>query len=170
MGQFNGERVKKKHSTHDLNLPDRAHRAPRGPADRRPPRRGGRGHGRLGVHLQVRPPLSPRHRAQRVQGEEAAGEYQSMNNRVPILRYHRSFSECHLTPYWLNQLIAQGWKVNSTSFPTIQFNSLFHFTQSNTIYTDFQVIYGINKLYKMSCCFHLIIHDIIFGNMHVLWK
>ena len=36
----------------------------------------------------------------------------------------------------------------------IQFNFLFHFTQSNTIYTDFHVIYSINKLYKMSSCFH----------------
>ena len=37
---------------------------------------------------------------------------------------------------------------------TIQFNSLFHFTQANTIYTDFHVIHRINKLYKISCCIH----------------
>ena len=29
----------------------------------------------------------------------------------------------------------------------IQFNSLFHFTQSNTMYTAFQIIYVLNKLY-----------------------
>ena len=54
----------------------------------------------------------------------------------------------------------------------IQFNSLFHFTQSNTTCTVFQIIYVINKLYIESGCFQLFIHDIGFGlvDMHVLWK
>ena len=34
-----------------------------------------------------------------------------------------------------------------TIYIYIQFNSSFHFTQCNTIYTDFQIIYVINKLY-----------------------
>ena len=37
----------------------------------------------------------------------------------------------------------------------IQFNALFHFTQSNTIFTDYQAIYAINKLYRRSYCFQL---------------
>ena len=37
----------------------------------------------------------------------------------------------------------------------VQFNSLFHFTQSNTIFTVHQVIYIINKLYRRSYCFQL---------------
>ena len=49
------------------------------------------------------------------------------------------------------------------------FNSIQLFISFHTaiqFYTDYQVIYGINKLYKMSSCFHyneisLIIHDII---------
>ena len=36
--------------------------------------------------------------------------------------------------------------------------------------TVFHVIYVINKLYIQSGCFQLIIHDIGFIDMHVLWK
>ena len=54
-------------------------------------------------------------------------------------------------------------------FNSIQFKSLFQFTQSNTIFV-FQVIYVINILQKINFCFHQIIHDSIFINMHVPWN
>ena len=36
--------------------------------------------------------------------------------------------------------------------------------------TVFQIIYVMNKLYIQSGCFQLIIHDISFVVIHVLWK
>ena len=38
---------------------------------------------------------------------------------------------------------------------TVQFNYLFHFTQSNAMFTVFQIIYVINKLYIQSVCIQL---------------
>ena len=43
--------------------------------------------------------------------------------------------------------------LSHTIHDIIFYNSLFHFTQSSKIYTDFQMIYVINKLYVQSVCF-----------------
>ena len=40
----------------------------------------------------------------------------------------------------------------------IQFNSLFHFTQGNTILTVYQIIYINNKFYKDFNTMHRIVH------------
>ena len=58
-------------------------------------------------------------------------------------------------------------QINSIQF-SIQFFISFHTEQYNMYW--FQVIYGINKLFIQSICFQLIIRDIGFVYMHVLWK
>ena len=59
-----------------------------------------------------------------------------------------------------------GLRSSISLFPhqkqVIQFNSLFHFTQSNTILYCLRIIYVINKLFIQSGCFQLIFHDIGF--------
>ena len=43
----------------------------------------------------------------------------------------------------------------TVSIDSIQFNSSFHFTQSNTIFLLSIKFSVFNKLYRKSCCFHL---------------
>ena len=59
----------------------------------------------------------------------------------------------HWLLIWFDFIQVLSWDCQQP--PSIKFNSLFHFTQSNTIFTLYQVIYIINKLYRRSCCFHL---------------
>ena len=54
------------------------------------------------------------------------------------------------------QVVVLGlWKSRRAVINSIQFNSLFRFTQGNTNCTVVQIICNINKLYILSVCFHL---------------
>ena len=59
-------------------------------------------------------------------------------------------------------------KLSAGPINSIQFFISFHTEQYNMY--CFQIIYVINKLFIQSICFQLIIHNIGFVYVHVLWK
>ena len=65
-------------------------------------------------------------------------------------------------------LLLQSWALAEF----FNFNSILCLNSHRAIqlFSVFQVVYVINILQKINFCFHQIIHDSVFINMHALWK